>query len=47
MKARGLDSPDIGDCLTMSHSEKIAATRKPEPKLIYSFPGQAAGRWMA
>jgi hypothetical protein len=25
MKARGLDSPDIGDCLAMSHSVKVAA----------------------
>ena len=47
MKARGLDSPDIGDCLAMSHSEKIAATRKPVPKPQYAYPGADTARWMA
>jgi hypothetical protein len=46
MKARGLDSPDVGDCLAMSHSVKIAA-RKPAPKPVYSYPCMSdSARWM-
>jgi hypothetical protein len=46
MKARGLDSPDIGDCLAMSHSVKVLA-RKPAlpPVLIYPCLSDTA-RWM-
>lgn len=46
MKARGLDSPDIGDCLAMSHSVKIL-TRRPAPKQVYSYPWLSdTARWM-
>jgi hypothetical protein len=46
MKARGIDSPDIGDCLAMSHSVKIAA-RKAAPKPEYSYPCMSeSARWM-
>jgi hypothetical protein len=46
MKARGLDSPDIGDCLAMSHSVKVLA-RKPAPKPEYTYPCLSdTARWM-
>jgi hypothetical protein len=45
MKARGLDSPDVGDCLAMSFSDKIAA-RLPVPKPEYSYPRSDTERWM-
>ena len=46
MKARGLDSPDIGDCLAMSHSVKVLA-RKPALPPVYSYPCLSdTARWM-
>jgi hypothetical protein len=46
MKARGLDSPDIGDCLAMSHSVKVLA-RKPDLKPVYTYPCLSdTARWM-
>ena len=39
MKSRGLASPDAGDAFVMTFAVKVAAKR-PEQKLIYSFPGQ-------
>jgi hypothetical protein len=46
MKARGLDSPDIGDCLAMSHSAKVLA-RKPALPPVYSYPCLSdTARWM-
>jgi hypothetical protein len=43
MKARGVDSPDLGDSLAMSFAVKIAPKRKaPEPEAYYGSDG-----WMA
>ena len=46
LKARGEASPDLGDCLAMTFAVKIAARQRPEPQLIYSFPGSDHLRWM-
>ena len=47
LKARGLDSPDIGDCLAMSFSEKIAARKLALPPVL-SYPCLSdTARWMA
>jgi hypothetical protein len=48
LKARGLASPDLGDCLAMSFSVNVRAKQRPtKPQnLIYSFPNDTA-RWMA
>jgi hypothetical protein len=35
MKARGVDSPDLGDALAMTFAVKIAPKRKPEPEQAY------------
>jgi hypothetical protein len=46
MKARGLDSSDIGDCLAMSHSVKVLA-RRPVLKPEYTYPCLSdTARWM-
>jgi hypothetical protein len=31
MKARGLASPDLGDCLAMSFAVKLLAKTRPQP----------------
>jgi hypothetical protein len=46
LKARGLASPDLGDCLAMSHSVTVRPKQRPtKPQnLVYSFPN--AQTWM-
>jgi hypothetical protein len=40
MKARGVDSPDLGDSLAMSFAVKIAPKRRiPEPEAYYGADG--------
>jgi hypothetical protein len=46
MKRRGLASPDMGDCLAMTFSVKIATRRERLPKMEYVYPGQRALAWM-
>lgn len=45
MKARGVESPDIGDCLAMTFQEKILK-RPVKTEQRYVYPGQAAQNWM-
>jgi hypothetical protein len=47
MKSRGLASPDAGDTLAMTFAVKVAARQRPQPKLIYSFPGEQSQLWMS
>jgi len=45
LKARGLASPDLGDCLAMSHSVTVRHRQQAKPQnLVYSFP--SAQTWM-
>lgn len=43
MKARGIDSPDLGDALAMTFAVKVAPKRKEAPQEIYF----GSDRWMA
>jgi hypothetical protein len=47
LKARGLASPDLGDCLAMSFSVTVRAKPQQKPQnLVYSFPSSNAADWM-
>ena len=45
MKARGLESPDIADMLSMTFSVNVVA--KPKESIVYTYPGENATSWMA
>ena len=45
MKARGLESPDIADMLSMTFSVNVVA--KPKESIVYTYPGENAQSWMA
>src|SRR5262249_4173820 len=45
MKARGLDSPDLADCLAMTFQEKILK-RPIKTETRYVYPGQSGQNWM-
>lgn len=45
MKARGLDSPDCGDCLAMTFAVKVMPKPKPLPQ--QSWGSDMSGSWMA
>jgi hypothetical protein len=44
MKKRGLDSPDIGDCLAMSFAVKVMPKPKEAKQVVYGH--EAAQSWM-
>ena len=45
MAARGIESPDIADCLALTFAVKIAPPA-PKPKVEYSYPGERTQAWM-
>ena len=46
MKKRGLNSPDIGDMLSMTFSVNVLAPPKAEPEPMY-YPGERESAWMS
>jgi hypothetical protein len=46
MKARGLDSPDCADALSMTFSVKVAPPA-PEPEKVYRYPGENEHGWLS
>lgn len=46
MKARGLDSPDCADQLSMTFAVKVAPPL-PEPEKVYTYPGEQEHAWLS
>jgi hypothetical protein len=46
MKARGLSSPDAGDCLAMTFSVTVMPQSRPAPPQSY-YPGERSQGWMS
>ena len=47
MKLRGLDSPDIADCLSMTFSVNVMPKPQPEKQRMWTGGNELESSWMA